>query len=414
MDVLFRRETLNFSIDALFRNEKGFYTARIIPDINSEFYPPFHLRSINVSPDLIAKEFYASRGTYEVALKHKFIGSVVQGGYYEVPTADLKSVDAFSNQTVINTHNDIFKDHRKSSPYFEGQIRGNFTMNSPEAYNKLSVVEHKCDMHLYCFNVGQGDSFLLIPSSGNPYLIDTNLYSKKQAETFINKIREILSFHQLDPYYIKGLVITHKHIDHFRGARFVLEEGNFRIDNLFINQDYIHSTKSVHELLESAKTQIGTWINTNSPGLIEEGETKVYINNPDVDTVDSIVAPDINDSSICLSVSYKDNMIYMTGDAGYNVICEKYGKLNRAGFVERLLKVSHHGSDTGTHDSVLRLLNPTNAFVPVGFSEKYKHPHANAMSLLNRHIPTKILLSREERATIHYSCIGGAIQVNKC
>ena len=66
-------------------------------------------------------------------------------------------------------------------------------------YEALSVHGDNWEnkIYLYCFNVGQGDTFLFIPSSGNPYLIDTNFYSEEHIEAFADQVRDILIYHGL-------------------------------------------------------------------------------------------------------------------------------------------------------------------------------------------------------------------------
>lgn len=46
------------------------------------------------------------------------------------------------------------------------------------------------------------------------------------------------------------------------------------------------------------------------------------------------------------------------------------------------MKVSHHGSNTGTDERVLNLLIPRKAFISVGNNRKYKHPSNNVVDMI--------------------------------
>ena len=103
----------------------------------------------------------------------------------------------------------------------------------------------------------------------------------------------------------------------------------------------------------------------------------------------------------------------MTGDAGFDVIKHKYFCHNNMQVYTggSLLKVSHHGSRTGTDNDVIRLLNPTYSFIPVGYSKRYKHPHNEVMDILYNHhrLNQKITLSRDEHGLVCYRCTGSYI-----
>ena len=180
MDPLLRRDYFKFSIDEIFCKKGKVFSTIILPDINSDFFPPFHTRTINVTPSLLSKEYlmYVEK---KYDLDHnieKSHGSVIQGGYYKIPTGHLIESNAFNEETVIDGNNDIFRErHIPEPPYYEKNIRGKDTYHLKEGLNYLSVdTSEKFDsIFLYCFYVGQGDSSLLICSNGNSYLIDTNL-----------------------------------------------------------------------------------------------------------------------------------------------------------------------------------------------------------------------------------------------
>ncbi|KAI3351032.1 MBL fold metallo-hydrolase [Clostridium botulinum] len=270
-------------------------------------------------------------------------------------------------------------------------------------------IQNEDDLYLYCFNVGQGDSFLLITTNKNAYLIDTNIYTEKRALEFYNQIIEILHIHNIRK--LTGFIITHKHIDHIRGTDKFIRDSGIEIDKFLINMDYSHKTEVVDRLFEQANLKIPVWININSPGIIRDGNTEIIFKNPDNTTSTVIGAPDINDSSIVICVKYGNTRMYLTGDASYNVLNYKLvGSIDSDS--ESLLKVSHHGSRTGTDDTLLNNINPMHAFISAGYNRKFKHPHTKVINLLKKK-PTKVNISKVVKSTICYKSNGSKIINNK-
>jgi beta-lactamase superfamily II metal-dependent hydrolase len=416
MDSLLRGKSLNFSIDEISYNaEKNLFSVRIIPDIKSRSFLPFHLRFINVSPELVSEgilQRYSNYGFNFDLADNAHRNSVIQGGYYQLDKASISPKiwdNLFKEETVIDKNNDIFTIAKKDeSPYIEENI---FQEDDILKISDISTLSSNAPdvldgLFLYCFNVGQGDSFLLITPNGNSYLIDTNIH---KLDSFVKEIKQILKSHSRGKQPLKGLIITHKHIDHIRGASQLLDSQRLKFENFLINMDYKHPTKAVNDLILSANRNFPNIFNINGKGLIIEGKVKIYINNPDTDTVNSQVAPDINDSSICLYILYGNTMMYLTGDAGYLVINKKFVQHTNNQDKLSFLKVSHHGSETGTDNGVLNLTNPIHAFISAGNNKGYNHPDKKVISLLTNYPRCQVSVSKKENRTVLYKSTGNDI-----
>ncbi|KAI3351031.1 hypothetical protein FDB55_01120 [Clostridium botulinum] len=77
MDSLLKGEKLVFSIDEIFKKEDNLYGIKIIPEIESEYFPPYHLRDINVKFSLLEKDFYKTTIKGDEVVIQSFKGSVV-------------------------------------------------------------------------------------------------------------------------------------------------------------------------------------------------------------------------------------------------------------------------------------------------------------------------------------------------
>ena len=217
-------DDFKFSIDEIFpeQEDMSIFVARIIPDIKSKLFPPFHLRNIRISSELLEEKYYFSirEKIDKLPESEKFSASILQGGYYVIPKKEIRPY-IYDPKKFFTLDNDIFKERVEDSPYPENEVKKSEILSFDDGIRYLASPQRRRQrgtdsLYLYCFNVGQGDSLLIIFPNGNVYLIDTNCYETTLAY-YIGEINRILSEHNLKK--IKALVITHKHLDHLRGAK---------------------------------------------------------------------------------------------------------------------------------------------------------------------------------------------------
>lgn len=394
MDVLLRGDAFRFTIDEIFFMEKNIFGASLIPDINSTYFPPWHLRNFYFDSSFLSKDFYESFRTKLAELPDpntiEFQSSIEQGQFYELST------DFFNNGTtkkiprepLPQSSHDIFAQSKSENPYTD------ISNNSDEILDMQSGLEILTDtlykdknFYIYCFNVGQGDSLLLIFPNDNVYIIDTNIYSDNghfnNLNQYIYNLKRILKIHKLSSKRIKSLIITHKHVDHLRGAKKLIESGEFYFENFIINYDYRHCNKIVEELIKCTDKNIKVKINMNNTGKFQEGKVQIKINNPGINMKNEIICKDINDSSISFVIKYGSSTVALTGDTGYPILNRSYSsKMFLQG--DNILKVSHHGSRTGTDKLLLYKLKPKFAFISAGNHRGFGHPHEEVTDELDK------------------------------
>lgn len=398
MDVLLKGSTFNFFVDEIFllnseksdesviTNQKNIFGAVLIPNIKSTYFPPMHLRKFLFTPEFLTFDYYKSytEKIQDLPLpdNYQFRGSIAEGNYYEIPS-NLFPGRIFPSFLTTDFHN-ILEEFKFNSP-FENELDMDNIVNFDKGVNILNVdpkSEENRELLVYCFNVGQGDSILIIFPNKNVYIVDTNIYSGNSLKKYIDVVRNILTKNELPENKIKSLIITHKHLDHLRGAEKLIVSEEFEFKHFLINYDYNHKTNVVHHLLDAAKQKIPNNINVNKPGSFKEGKVEVTILNPKHDTFNNTVCKDLNDTSIVILLQYGESNVLLSGDAGYPVI---NSVLTNSFTGKNMLKISHHGSRTGTDNQLLTRFPPKYAFISAGTHKRFRHPHSETITALNRH-----------------------------
>ena len=198
-------------------------------------------------------------------------------------------------------------------------------------------------------NVGQGDSILIrMPLNTHNIMIDTGKPSYSDEVDTILKAKSIRKIHTL--------FITHSDTDHSG------------------NQDHIarnyHTDKVITEHFDEMMC----------------GRILLY----DLNRIEN---EDENQSSLVIYFELNGLSYLMTGDSDKiteKTIVNDYGNLTAD-----ILKVSHHGSSTGSSEELLDQLKPDLAVISAGSYNLYHHPSEQTLQrLLQRHIP--YLNTREE------------------
>ncbi len=249
---------------------------------------------------------------------------------------------------------------------------------------------------LYCFNVGQGDMSLFISSRGHAFIIDTYITNSRKQD-ILTELKRILEGRPID-----ALILTHRHYDHYLGAYMLLNDKEFNIKHLIVNQSFLTDPKpnQVDKLLHMAEKKGCRIISSTGQRTICDGSTKLYFSFHSGNI-------DENDNSILLQIYCDNKLYYLTGDMG----CETLEAEDLNGIYEQVvLKVSHHGSDTGISCSFLYRLHRkdinflykmtnqcipdycpivTNnkamncqAFISVGKNNRYGHPDKKCLNQL--------------------------------
>ena len=135
---------------------------------------------------------------------------------------------------------------------------------------------------------------------------------------------------------------------------------------------------------------------------VDEHQGTTYSGLYEFHDLNSIVSEDKNQSSLVLAFTLNGLDFIMTGDA--DMKAEEQIAARYPGLHCDVLKLSHHGSKTGSCDRFLDLLQPRLGIISSGSYSIYHHPSPETIQrLLKRHIP---FLDTKEHGDISILMIG--------
>ncbi len=209
-------------------------------------------------------------------------------------------------------------------------------------------------------DVGQGDSAFLELPNGQTMLIDAGVAAR--GRTVVDYIRG-RGFSRID-----YLVMTHPDADHIGGMATV-------ISSLDIGAVYAPDCGSTTKAWENTLDAIAAKGLTITPAtaggtIVNAGDLSVRFTWPET------IGDDANDNSAVVLVTYEGKTSLFTGDADADSLTA-----STPGHVD-ILKVSHHGSETGTSAALVAKITPSYAVISCGAGNSYGHPAASVLALL--------------------------------
>ena len=114
--------------------------------------------------------------------------------------------------------------------------------------------------------------------------------------------------------------------------------------------------------------------------------------------------PDTNDYSIIIKLTVGTKTFLFTGDAPTSAILDA-----NPGHID-VLKLSHHGSRTGTNEQLVRRLSPTYAVLSYAVDNSYGHPMQSVLNALRKH--SVEVWGTGANGTITITCDGTNIDIS--
>lgn len=244
-------------------------------------------------------------------------------------------------------------------------------------------------VEIVAIDVGQGDALAIRSPAGRWVLVDAG----PRSEEFDAGARRVLPYlGRRGVRRLEALVLTHPDLDHVGGAPAVLN--GLEVGGV-MDPGRAAPTTPFRDVLAAARDRgVGWWPAGARRTLELDGiELRVlYPPDPRRGSVEadreSRLGPgrsavgfgtDANDLSVVLLLRYGRFGALLTGDAPSAV---EEAVLHRIEGPVQVLKVGHHGSATSTSRTVVETLRPEVAVVPVGWRNRYGHPHPTVLERL--------------------------------
>lgn len=205
---------------------------------------------------------------------------------------------------------------------------------------------------LVFFDVGQGDSALIVTPSGQTILIDGG-----PDASVLKEIGRVL------PFWLRRLdlvILTHVHDDHLAGLIPILNR--YEVKQVLVGSynnetalTKVWQNKLLFYKIEAIKAKQGMIFNFSNDCFLKILAAE-----------DS--ATDENDLSVVSLFSCLNKNVLLSGDASSKI--ENKLKVPKVD----IFKISHHGSITANSQSFLDMIRPQLAIISVGINNKFNHP----------------------------------------
>ncbi|OGH37848.1 MAG: hypothetical protein A3B44_01245 [Candidatus Levybacteria bacterium RIFCSPLOWO2_01_FULL_38_21] len=231
-------------------------------------------------------------------------------------------------------------------------------------------------LHIIFCDVGQGDGIFIRTASNKNFLIDAG-----SDEKIIGCLERHLPFWERN---ISVAFLSHPHLDHFAGFNYVVKRYNLIS---FATEDLNNKSASFQGLLSQIKDKglkvqyllAGDSFKTKDGArFLVLGPTKDYIQKT---SPNGQIGESKESASLVILLSYGSFTSIFTGDSQATGLSEAIsGSIQNI----KIFGVPHHGSKTGLNSEILNKLKPSYAIISVGKNNKYGHPNAFTLDLLNK------------------------------
>ncbi|HOQ65423.1 MAG TPA: MBL fold metallo-hydrolase [Methanosarcina thermophila] len=149
----------------------------------------------------------------------------------------------------------------------------------------------------------------------------------------------------------------------------------FKIDH-FIDSGYAHTTQTYEDMLTIIDQKDIPF------EVAQAGQTIDFDPAVDIEVMSpgTTYSDDLNENSVVLKITYGDTSFLLMGDAGL----ETEENIMKAGYDvdSDILKVGHHGSQSGSGSTFISTVSPEVSVIEVRAENEYGHPDAEVLERL--------------------------------
>ena len=263
------------------------------------------------------------------------------------------------------------------------------TSSQPNTGAPSTTTQTSANVTIKFIDVGQGEA-ILIALPEKTMLIDAGPTGSAP------KIAQVLQ--ELGRNKIDYLVATHPDEDHIGGMADVIS--STQIGTIYA-PNKTNNTATYRKFLTAIQNNNLQITLAEAGTIIDQTDSyKLEILWPKKDAN----FPETNDYSVIIKLTVGNKTFLFTGDAPTNAILD-----SNPGHID-VLKLSHHGSRTGTTEQLVRKLSPTYAVVSYALDNSYGHPMQSVLNALHKH--SVEVWGTGANGTITITCDGTTIDIS--
>ncbi len=267
--------------------------------------------------------------------------------------------------------------------------QGSAASSQPNTGAPSTTTQTSANVTIKFIDVGQGEA-ILIALPEKTVLIDAGPTGSAP------KIAQVLQ--ELGRDKIDYLVATHPDEDHIGGMADVIS--STQIGTIYA-PNKTNNTATYRKFLTAIQNNNLQITLAEAGTIIDQTDSyKLEILWPKKDAN----FPDTNDYSIIIKLTVGNKTFLFTGDAPTSAILD-----SNPGHID-VLKVSHHGSRTGTTEVLIHKLSPTYAVVSYALDNSYGHPMQSVLNALRKH--SVEVWGTGANGTITITCDGTNIDIS--
>ena len=267
--------------------------------------------------------------------------------------------------------------------------QGSAASSQPNTGAPSTTTQTSTNVTIKFIDVGQGEA-ILIALPEKTMLIDAGPTGSAP------KIAQVLQ--ELGRNKIDYLVATHPDEDHIGGMADVIS--STQIGTIYA-PNKTNNTATYRKFLTAIQNNNLQITLAEAGTIIDQTDAyKLEILWPTKDAN----FPDTNDYSIIIKLTVGTKTFLFTGDAPTSAILDA-----NPGHID-VLKLSHHGSRTGTNEQLVRRLSPTYAVLSYALDNSYGHPMQSVLNALHKH--SVEVWGTGANGTITITCDGTTIDIS--
>ena len=267
--------------------------------------------------------------------------------------------------------------------------QGSAAPSQPDTGAPSTTAQNSANVTIKFIDVGQGEA-ILIALPEKTMLIDAGPTGSAP------KIAQVLQ--ELGRNKIDYLVATHPDEDHIGGMADVIS--STQIGTIYA-PNKTNNTATYRKFLTTIQNNNLQITLAEAGTIIDQTDSyKLEILWPKKDAI----FPETNDYSIIIKLTVGNKTFLFTGDAPTNAILN-----SNPGHID-VLKLSHHGSRTGTTEVLIHKLSPSYAVVSYAVDNSYGHPMQSVLNALRKH--SVEVWGTGANGTITITCDGTNIDIS--